>query len=151
MVTGVPEGGGREGEHVDALRGGRSDARPTDRLHQGIRPRLPHAPRRVEVFGEAQFRLLGGRGRGVAATARVHHQQVDGVRPDVEHPEAHTGGYRRAQDAKRARQRRSGGGVSGPYSPSARQGPGRTSVRVTDAPATEGGRPIGPAAVTWMR
>jgi len=67
-----------------------------DRLHQGIRRLRPHATRRVEVFGEAQFRLLGGCGRGVAAAARVHHKQVNGVRPDVEHPEAHTGGYRRA-------------------------------------------------------
>ena len=96
MAPGVPEGRCREGEHVDALRGGRSGARPTDRLHQGIRPLRPHATRRVEVFGEAQFRLLGGCGRGVAAAARVHHKQVNGVRPDVEHPEAHTGGYRRA-------------------------------------------------------
>lgn len=47
-------------------------------------------PVRVQQFGQAQLRLVRMRGQRAGAGVRVHHQQMNRVRPHVEDSESHT-------------------------------------------------------------
>ena len=64
-------------------------ARRLHRLEEGLLALLGQDVVVVHVLGQAQHGALVVHGRGMRAAVGVHHDQVDGVRSDVQDPEAH--------------------------------------------------------------
>ena len=84
-VGGLAQGGGSEGQQLDTAGGVRGRAGPPHDLDQPGRALPGQSAAAVDLLGQPQLGLLRRkRGRGRAAVG-VDHQQVHGVRADVQH------------------------------------------------------------------